>query len=290
MNQLQTIIDASNAEMLADLLTELGALSVSLHQESTEEIFQINPGEEHFWQQTRVTALFSTTQNIQQIIEYVHRLLDPRLTFTCSPVIEKDWVRETQQQFKPQRFGQDLWVLPSWVDDRAFEGAIVKINPGLAFGTGTHPTTQLCLEWLASHPPKGQQVVDYGCGSGILALASLALGADRVIAVDHDPQAIQATRHNLRLNPFISDETLIAVFPPEIPSIKANLLIANILANPLIELANDITDLCNQGGRLILSGMLLHDVERVCHAYQENFLQEKIMEKSGWALAVLKLK
>src|SRR3990167_6340860 len=195
--QLEITTHANYAEEIADLLNEHGALSVSFNDAGNQALFQLTPDDTPLWSQTKITALFLQTVNIELILQHIkqstsHTMMD----YQISTLQDQDWVRQTQQNFPPQCFSEILWVIPSWCNSNHYGNHTIKIDPGLAFGTGTHPTTALCLEWLAQHPPRDMTVIDFGCGSGILSLAALAMGAKEVYAIDHDPQALQATKNN----------------------------------------------------------------------------------------------
>lgn len=286
--KLSITTNPNHAETLSETLMELGALSVSLQDAEDEPIFQIQPGETPLWAKTKVDALFESTTTIETIIKALqaeHNELS-NIDFNIEKIEDQDWVRITQQHFHPTKFGKHLWICPAWetVDDSS--ETIVKIDPGLAFGTGTHPTTALCLAWLDAHPPKNKTVIDYGCGSGILSLAALALEANHVYAVDHDDQALIATKNNAELNAFYHPDRLTVLPPKDCNNIKADLIIANILANPLIELAPTLIDLLNSDGTLVLSGILDKEVERVAAAYETQCHREESVIENGWVRLV----
>ncbi len=278
---------AELAEVISAYLMEQSALSVSLEDAADQELFQLEPNETPLWQHTKVVALFTEQTNPDAIIEQLAAQLNLSEPLDCEieQLAEQDWVRLTQQQFQPQCYAEQLWVCPSWYDTHELTGDIVRIDPGLAFGTGTHPTTALCLDWLAKHPPHKQIVIDYGCGSGILALATLALGAKEVFAVDHDTQALEATYHNGTLNAFVKEQLYI-LLPEQLPVIKADVVIANILANPLIELAPLLIERLNPNGQLILSGILEKEIATVAAAYEKKLTQIDVSVQDEWARLV----
>jgi ribosomal protein L11 methyltransferase len=283
--QISIVTTPENAEFFADGLQELEALSVTLEDARDEDIFQIEPNETPLWEQVKIKALFDNTISPRTVINDLKTLLnhpDP-INYRIEKVADEDWVRITQQHFKPQCYADKLWVCPSWHDE-PLSGDIVKIDPGLAFGTGTHPTTHLCLDWLAHNTPKGKTVIDYGCGSGILALAAVTLGASLVYATDHDEQALIATNNNASLNENITAKNLNICYPNQMPEIQADLVIANILANPLIELEPTIANLTKESGQLILSGILEHEIEKITKAYQANFEVLDIQTLDQWVL------
>lgn len=285
--QINVSVSPELVDTLSEHMMDLGALAISLTDAHDEPLFQLAPEDEPLWQTTTLHALFPEDTVIETVIENLQRI-DSKfssLEFTSEIIPEKNWVEETQKQFPPQQFGH-LWVYPEWEKESVTNQIpSIVIAPGLAFGTGTHPTTKLCLEWLAANPPEKQVAVDYGCGSGILALAALALGANEVFATDHDPQALESTRHNASCNSF--NGKLHIRKTNEMASIKADLVIANILANPLITLAPVLTELLKENGVLVLSGLLAEDIDRVTHAYQNTGKVIETRYHEGWALLAL---
>lgn len=271
------------ANALADwLMMETPALSVTLEDAKDNPVFAIEVNEQPLWEQVSVCALFETTIDLTPIILALKIQFEDKITYKTEILEDEDWVRKTQQQFQPQCHGKDLWICPTFHDHSILSGSVIRIDPGLAFGTGTHPTTALCLEWLANHPPKGQIVVDYGCGSGILALAALALGAKTVYAIDHDPQAIEATQNNARLNDFVTADNLIISLDSKLPEIKAQTVLANILANPLITLVPTLIKLLDTPGNLVLSGILASEEQLIIAAYQPPIQLMHIEQQQEW--------
>ncbi|MGL5738761.1 MAG: 50S ribosomal protein L11 methyltransferase, partial [Plesiomonas shigelloides] len=194
---------------------------------------------------------------------------------------DKDWEREWMDNFHPMRFGQRLWICPSWREVPEPEAVNVMLDPGLAFGTGTHPTTALCLEWLDGLDLVGKTVVDFGCGSGILAIAALKLGAARAVGIDIDPQAITASRDNAERNG-VSDRLELYLPKDQPQDLLGDVVVANILAGPLRELAPLISVLPKSGGHLGLSGILESQAESVADAYREKFVLDPIAEREEW--------
>lgn len=281
-----------HAENLADLLSAAGAAAVSFEDAGDQPLFQLAPQATPLWQDVRISALFDPAADIDSIIALIEIQLPEAAPLQAEKMLleEQDWVRVTQNNFKPQCFGDSLWICPEWCNDEALHGTVVTLDPGLAFGTGNHATTALCLEWLAKHPPRDQVVIDYGCGSGILALAALALGASNVLACDHDPQAIQATRNNAELNGFVTERNFNVFLPEQFPAIAADVVVANILANPLVELAPLFTELTKAQGTLVLSGLLETEIEKVIAAYTAAFNVVQTKTQAEWALIELKKK
>jgi len=280
--------NSEQASAIAELLERASALAISMQDAGDTPVFQTVPGETPLWPAVQIDALFAEEANIDAImavVEMQHPAASP-LQYCQQLVEDRDWVRLTQQFYQPQSFG-NLWICPAWHNAEALTGKVVRIDPGLAFGTGQHATTALCLHWLADNPPNNLTVIDYGCGSGILALAALACGARRVIACDHDPQAIEASQNNAALNSFANSESFQAVMPEQMPSLNAPVVIANILAEPLISLAPTLESLCAPGGKLILSGLLQSDIKKVASAYANAFTHEQSRTREEWALMEL---
>lgn len=282
--QISVNILASQIDALSDCLFELGALSISMTDAKDEPLFQLTPGEEKFWRETTLHALFDKNSDCEAIISTIKNIQSQFKTteFLIQTIEDKNWVIETQKQFSAKAFGH-LWICPMWEKETfdARDKKILFLEPGLAFGTGTHPTTQLCLTWLATHDLKHKTVIDYGCGSGILALSALVLGAEVVHATDHDEQALLSTQNNANYNAF--EKKLYIVDTHDIKTARADIVIANILANPLIELADTLRNLLKPGGQLILSGILTNDFDRVIVAYQAHFevAEKKILGEWG---------
>jgi ribosomal protein L11 methyltransferase len=284
MPWLQLKLDSppQQAEHISDLLSELGAAAVTFEDGADQPLFEPDPGETRLWNLTRVVGLFDAGADMPSVIEALKSALgaEAPAQFQINPVEDKDWERAWMDDFKPIRFGRNLWICPSWhtPDDPA--AVNVMLDPGLAFGTGTHPTTALCLEWLDAHPPQGLEVIDYGCGSGILAIAAALLGANHVEAVDHDPQAIIATRDNADKNGVSAK--ISAMLPGQFEDKAVDLVLANILANPLLELAPRFADLVKPGGQIVLSGILAEQAEQILQRYRAWFDLEPPAQLDEW--------
>lgn len=281
--QLIVCVPKPLAEELSDTLMAEAALSVTMSADQTQADspqFQYEPDEHPMWPHTRIEALFPNDWPITQTLSSL-RTQYPSLEWQHHTLADANWVQLTQAQFPAQHIANKLWLLPSWLDEAQYNSPKFRIDPGLAFGTGTHPTTKLCLNWLACHPPAGQNVLDFGCGSGILSLAALALGAKKVWAIDHDPQAITATHNNAKLN-HIDDAQLIAQTSID-ADITVPCVIANILAKPLKNLAQQIIDHCQIGGDVILSGLLSEEVDDICAHYTPDLSHIKTDHQEGWA-------
>jgi ribosomal protein L11 methyltransferase len=267
---LQLSIDCSETEAhLLELVFEnLGALSVTLGDAGDQPLLEIPPQSTPLWQHTRVTALFEGDHDPHILRTSLATCLNPSLLdrLKWERMEDQVWERVWLEHFKPMSFGQRLWVCPAQESIDQPDAVVIKLDPGLAFGTGTHPTTALCLAWLDSETLKGKRIIDYGCGSGILAIAALKLGAASAVALDHDPQALIASRENARKNG-VSDH-LTTCLPDALPYGQFDLLVANILAGPLIQLAPEFARLIRPGGRFALSGILAEQQSEVESAYR----------------------
>lgn len=285
--------DAAHAEAWSDALLDLGALSIDLsdpHVGTPQETPQYGepgmPGEP-LWPTVRISALFAEpsdgdTAALSDALTHTAAALHlPLPLFEIVPVAERDWVRETQAQFGPIAVTADFWIVPTWSTPPAAARYALRLDPGLAFGTGSHPTTQLCLRWLREHIRPSDTVLDYGCGSGILLLAARLFGAEAAaFGTDIDPQALVASRENAAANRL--DAAFVA--PDQLPEHSFDLVIANILANPLRALAPLLAGRTAPGGRLILSGILEDQQEELCACYAPWFEIAPTQTLDGWAL------
>jgi len=276
-------IDSSthDPEQLSELLDAAGAVSVTFEDGADQPILEPLPGETHLWSKTQVTGLFGADANAALILDTLRsELEDPLLRAKVSPVDDQDWERSWMDQFQPLRFGRRLWVCPHWHSPPQPEDVNIMLDPGLAFGTGTHPTTALCLEWLDAQELQDKTVIDYGCGSGILAIAAAKLGARRIWAVDYDPQALTATTNNALANQ-VSEQ--ISIHAPEtLPEVTADIVLANILSGPLLELAPRFADLLRPGGKLVLSGVLSDQAAALLEKYRTWFNMEPTTTREEW--------
>lgn len=269
--------------MLSDELMLLGAHVVTLKDAGDQPIYEPSDSNPRIWNETILVGLFDREQDMLPILDFLgNQQADGLLThFEVKEVADEDWVRRSLDSFKPSCFGKRLWICPSWLTPPDPSAINIVLDPGLAFGTGTHPTTALCLEWLDEHIQDEQYVIDYGCGSGILGLAALKLGAKQVLAVDNDPQALEATQNNAKQNAVFSPELNVA-FPGNVGDQKADLVIANILAKPLIEMASILGNLVRPQGKIVLSGILSDQIEAIIDAYQPFFLMQPPVFKEEW--------
>jgi ribosomal protein L11 methyltransferase len=299
MRELVLICPEAQAEALSDALIEAGVLSVSVEDadgdtDAEQPLFG-EPGLEpdvQAWNNNRVVALLPDGLDPEQILEQVRESGAADYSggdWALRDVPDADWVRLTQAQFQPIQVGDRIWIVPSWHRDspdvpaareQAAAGGLVHIelDPGLAFGTGSHPTTHLCLEWLAANVQGGETVLDYGCGSGILAIAARMLGAGKSLAVDIDEQAVQSTRYNAQVNRV----ELEAMLPDALPDGQFRLVVANILSNPLKVLAPMLANRVAPGGQLVLSGVLERQAQDVAQAYAPWMEMNVWRARDGW--------
>ncbi|MFM9912680.1 MAG: 50S ribosomal protein L11 methyltransferase [Methylophilaceae bacterium] len=287
MQSLRIEADAASAEALSDALMELGALSVSIEDadaETAEEtpIFG-EPGmaESSVWVRNIVSALFAENDGLEVIAQQASAavgITSPQYNIEAVP--EQDWVRATQSQFNPIQINQRLWIVPTWHQAPEPDALNIVLDPGLAFGTGSHPTTHLCLSWLTSNIHGGESVCDYGCGSGILAIAAKLLGAGEVVGVDIDPQAIIASRQNAEQNQVSAQFYL----PDNAPPLSADIVVANILSIPLKVLAPALANTCKAGGKIALSGILAEQAQEVAAIYAQWFNMAEPVFMENWTL------
>ena len=280
--QLKFDSPPEQADHVSDLLTELGAAAVTFEDGADQPLFEPDPGETKLWNNTRIIGLFETNADLPSVIEQLQQALGEQAPqqFQTNPLEDKDWERAWMDNFKPIRFGQNLWICPSWHTPDEPNATNVMLDPGLAFGTGTHPTTALCMEWLDANPPVDLDVVDFGCGSGILAVAAALLGAKHIKAVDHDPQAVLATNDNAEKNS-VSDK-INALLPRQFEDKPADLILANILCNPLLELAPRFAEILKPGGQIVLSGILAEQAELILQRYAEWFELQPPTQQDDW--------
>ena len=270
-------------EEAEDLLWSLGAAAVTLTDAGDQPLHEPGPGETPLWDQSVVEALLPVELEPEGLMLALagQGLLDggsAAAEFDAVP--QRDCVRAWMDRYEPMKFGESIWVCPSHREPDPDWPVVVRLDPGLAFGTGTHPTTALCLEWLDGQDLDGVEVIDYGCGSGILAVAAALKGARRVMAIDHDPQALDATADNARRNG-VADR-IEAVLPEQAPAGSARIVVANILAGPLVELADAIAGRVAPGGRLALSGILAEQAEGVLDAYRARLLPVGEAAREDW--------
>ena len=289
--------DAAHAEILSDALLELGALSVDIHDAAAgterEQLLFGEPGvhSEKIWSAAEIAALFDANADVSAIMQAAAQAAEliglPMYRLAIVP--EQDWVRLSQAQFTPIQISARLWIVPSWHQIPDLTAISLILDPGLAFGTGSHPTTQLCLAWLDENLCGGEDVLDYGCGSGILAIAALKLGAGHAVGIDIDPQAVAASRDNALRNQL--DQTKVefhtahaAPWADSATTARADVVVANILAGPLIVLAPMLMSMTRKGGHIALSGILVSQAKEVECAYRQWFEIGITGEREGWVL------
>lgn len=278
--------DASYAEALSEALLEHGALSVDMLDADAdtpdEQAIFGEPGEptSAVWQHNLVNALFESGSSVADILRTSCSGLgiSPIPQHKIETLEESDWVRLTQAQFDPIRISERLWIVPTWHTPSDPSAINIALDPGLAFGTGSHPTTRLCLRWLDSNLRGGERVLDYGCGSGILAIAAMKLGADSAVGVDVDTQAVQASRDNAAANQISADFHL----PEQVTPTRYDIVVANILTNPLRALAPLLADATQTGGRIVLSGILAEQADEVARIYAHWFDMAQAVTEDGW--------
>lgn len=282
--QLVLQTNTEQAQKLSDILTETDCHAVTLRDAADQPLYEPPIGETPLWSHTEVIGLFDANTDIDEVLLRITEALGHCPNYTLNPLEDKDWVREWMEHFKPTRFGERLWIVPSHHAEQhtcQHPNAVnILLDPGLAFGTGTHPTTAMCLEYLEQASLENQHLIDYGCGSGILAIAAAKLGAKSIVAIDNDPQALLASKDNASKNKV---ENLFEIQLPEpAPTKSADILVANILAKPLIDLAPHITSLIKTNGRLALSGILREQATDVLNAYSPMFNIQIFKQRDDW--------
>lgn len=271
----------TDIEHLSDLLELCGALSVTMTDQFDDPILEPEPGTVPLWPHVIMQALYSPDINLTSIIDLIAEQY-PSARCSVETVVEQEWERACLDQFKPQCFGKRLWISPSWHTPPNPEAVNLILDPGLAFGTGSHATTALCLTWLEQAKLTNKTVIDYGCGSGILSIAALKLGARHAYAVDIDEQALTATISNAALN-HIPQKNITTGYPKDLHS-PVDLIIANILLTPLLDLKHSFYHLLNPHGLLTLSGVLANQVPRLEEAYRPHFSLIYTEIDNDWAI------
>ncbi len=282
--QITVVTDELSAPEIADFFSGFGALSVTYMDAEDEPVYEPAIGETKIWSNTQVIALYDIDINLfplkTQLSKYFpqHRLQD----WLVETIADQPWERAWMEHYRPMKFAGKLWVCPTGQEQREADTICLILDPGLAFGTGTHPTTALCLEWLASHDLTDKTVIDYGCGSGILAVAAVLLGAKIAYAVDIDPQAITATQMNAEKNSV--QDKIICCLPEQFDrnEISGEIVVANILAKPLIGMATKIAGLVAVNGALVLSGILAEQADAVIASYKTTVTLDDYSQNEDW--------
>ncbi len=280
--QISFEVKKSETDLVSEVLMGLGSVSITYSDALDDAIYEPPVGQTPLWDNVKVNALFSSEVNQKSIETSISDICNIDVIDTVQ-LKDRVWEDECQKDFPSMRFGKRLWVCPSWDAESILsnDSIVIHMDPGLAFGTGTHQTTSLCLEYLDSNPPKNLRVIDFGCGTGILAIAAAKFGAKSVIAIDNDPQAVLSSKENVAKNKCENTITTIHSIDQESNN-KCDLLIANILANPLVELEPLFSDLVHTKGMLLVSGILKEQVDRVVKCYSINFSNIEVANKGEW--------
>ena len=289
--QLRVEVLPEQIDVIENAMLALGAQALTLQDGADQPILEPELGTMPVWDKTIVIGLFDADIDSNELLTnmelfYCAERSDQQQAFPSHKlelVEDKDWERAWMDNFHPMQFGERLWVCPSWKDPEDSQAVNLMLDPGLAFGTGTHPTTAHCLRFLDKEVEGGELIIDYGCGSGILGIAALLLGADKMLGVDNDTQALTATGQNAQRNQ-IDAERFDVVLPQHTPDIKADIMVANILAGPLMSLAENIAALTKTDGKLALSGILSHQAQEVRKAYQPWFNMTGLSEQDDWII------
>ena len=284
--QLIIFTNEARAEAFGSFLEGQGAISVTYSDNADSPVYEPEKGSLTLWPNTNVTGLFDQDIDLSNVIKHMGNLrcYDESVQYRIEELQDKDWTRAWMADFKPLRFGNRLWICPSWLEPPVPTACNIMLDPGLAFGTGTHPTTAMCLEWLDAQHMNGKTVTDYGCGSGVLAIAALKLGAGETFAVDIDPQAIIATQANAEKNHVAS--RLTTDLAQDYRGKPTSIVIANILSGPLKSLFPTLSSLCETGGSLVLSGILKEQAGELIEVYRSAFDDFHVLESGEWVRIV----
>lgn len=279
--QLHLATTEAHADAFQSALEDMGACAVTLTDGADQPVFEPPPGARPLWQNTVVSALFDADRDPALILAALQQQGLDAQAHHHEMLDDQVWERAWMDDFAPMRFGERLWIVPSWSESPDPQAVNLKLDPGLAFGTGTHETTALCLEWLDRADLQGKAVLDFGCGSGVLAIAALLLGAGNATGTDIDPQALTASEDNARNNGVADGLSL--YLPENLPAeYRCDVLVANILAGPLVELADQLAGYCRPGGTLALSGILAEQAESVRAAYTPWFDLNPTTQQGDW--------
>ena len=280
--QLTLTTTQEDSERFEDALLQSGALCVTYHDAADQPVLEPGPGETPLWNRIHIVGLYPGDADTQEITEQLSKLLDleqlPELAI--NPLEDRDWTRAWMDDFKPMQFGERLWICPHGFDIPQPDAVNLLLDPGLAFGTGTHQTTALCLEWLDGCNLDNLKILDFGCGSGVLAIAALLLGAQHAWATDNDPQALTATHDNAEKNSVIDKITIAS--PEELEDQQVDIVLANILAGPHMKLASLPAQKIKTGGKIVLSGILDIQKQEVSQCYQQWFDIKPPVQRDDW--------
>jgi len=280
--QLSLQTDKVNADLVSEVLMGLDSVSITYLDTHDDAIYEPPVGETPLWQNVTIKALFDSGADQGNIKNTLLDLCDTKV-LSFKVLANRVWEDECKKDFHTMQFGERIWICPSWEESTKLpdNAVVIDMDPGLAFGTGTHQTTDLCLQYLDENPPEGLSAIDYGSGTGILAIAAAKLGALKIVAIDNDPQAVVATKDNVSNNN--CDEVISILHTDDNTPLEAcDLLIANILANPLVKLESMFAGLVKSGGRIVLSGILEGQLEMILEAYKADFSQLEIKQKDEW--------
>ncbi len=281
-NQISFEVNKNNVDLVSEVLTGLGSISISYSDALDNAIFEPPVGETPLWEFVQITSLFPSEISKEFVIDSILKICSINVKDSLE-LKDRIWEEECQKNFPSMQFGKKIWVRPSWDSllELPSDAVIINMDPGLAFGTGTHQTTSLCLEFLDENPPKGLNVIDFGCGTGILAIAAAKLGANSILAIDNDPQAVISSQENAVNNN--CESVIHTIHSMEKEKYRnCDLLIANILANPLMELEPLFSGLLNPNGTLLLSGILKDQLERLLDCYSDNFMNFELANMGEW--------
>jgi ribosomal protein L11 methyltransferase len=282
MNWMQLELSAhkDKIDVWSDALTEAGAVAITMEPASSQRVYELDPSHKPMWDDVKLLVLFTADVIPQQI----QQQLEPQIDFATADwkiIVEDDWINKWQEYAKPMLFGDKLWICPSWCEIPDPSANNIILDPEMAFGTGSHATTGLCLDWVANNIVPGATVIDYGCGSGILGIAAARMGATRVYGVDIDPIALEVSDKNAANN-HVPAALFTTHLPEQLPDIKADIVIANILALPLISLATTLANLLKPQGSIILSGILQEQADMVIAGYSPWFEDFNVTSQDGW--------
>lgn len=278
--QLELLTHKDKVDALSDILTNAGAVAITMEPASSQRVYELDPSHKPMWDEVKLLVLFTADVVPQQIQHQFEKQIDFS-TASWKIIVEDDWINKWQEYAKPMLFGDKLWICPSWCEIPDPTANNIILDPEMAFGTGSHATTGLCLDWVANNITPGTTVIDYGCGSGILGIAAARMGATRVYGVDIDPIALEVSDKNAANNN-VPQTLFTSHLPDQLPDIKADIVIANILALPLISLATTLAQLLKPHGDIILSGILQEQTEMVIAGYSPWFEDFNVVNQDGW--------